>query len=33
MEGERVRPSYGEGRFGVVPPRAPYIVAIDVLQI
>ena len=33
MEGGRVRPSYGQGRYGVVPPRAPFIASISVLQI
>ena len=33
MEGGRVRPSYGQGRYGVVPTRAPDIVDISVLQI
>ena len=33
MEGGRVRPSCGKGRYGVVPPRAPDIVAMSVLQI
>ena len=33
VEGGQVRPSYGQGRYGVVPPRALYIVAISVLQI
>ena len=33
MEGGRVRPSFGQGRYGVVPPRAPVIVSICVLLI
>ena len=28
MYGERLRPSYGQGRYNVVPPRAPEIVDI-----
>ena len=32
-EDGRVRPSYGHGRYGVVPSRAPDIVAMSVLQI
>ena len=33
VESWRVRPSYGQGRYGVVPLRAPNIVAISFLQI
>ena len=33
MEGGRVRPSHGQGRYGVVPSKAPDIVAISVLLI
>ena len=33
VEGGRVRPSYGQGRYGVVPPRALDIVAMCVMQI
>ena len=33
MEGGRVSPTYGQRRYGVVPPKAPDIVAISVLQI
>ena len=33
MEGGRVRPSYGQGRYGVVPPRVPDIAVICVLLI
>ena len=33
MEGGRVPPSYGQGRYGVVQPKATDIVAISVLQI
>ena len=33
MDDGRVRPSYGQGRYGVVPPSAPDIVAMSVLQI
>ena len=33
MEGGRLRPSYGQDRHGVVPPKAPDIAAISVLQI
>ena len=33
MEGGRVRLSHSQGRYGVVPPKAPDIVAISVLQI
>ena len=33
VEGGRVRPSHGKGRYGVVSSKAPYIVAICVLQI
>ena len=32
-QGGRVRPSYGQGRYGVVPPIALDIVAISVMQI
>ena len=33
MEGGRVRPSHGQGRYGVAPPKTQVIVAICVLQI
>ena len=33
MEGGRVCPLYGHGRYGVVPPKAPDILPISVLQI
>ena len=33
MEGEWVRPLYGQGRYGIVPPKAPCIIAICVMQI
>ena len=33
MEGGRVRPLYGQGRYGVDPQKAPNIVAISVLLI
>ena len=33
MEGGRVSPSYGQGRYGDVPPGAPDIVAMSVLPI
>ena len=33
MEGGRIRPSYCQGQYGVVPPRVPDIVAIIVQQI
>ena len=33
MEGGQVFPSYGQGLYGVIPPRASDIVAIRVLQI
>ena len=33
MEGGRFRPSCGQGRYGVIPPRAPDIVAICAQQI
>ena len=29
---QKVRPSYGQGRYGVIPTRVPYIVAISVVQ-
>ena len=32
VEGRRVWPSYGQGRYGVVPPRTPDILAICVQQ-
>ena len=33
VEGGQVRPSYGQGHYGVVTPKVPDIVAISVLQI